>query len=57
MIEHYLENSPLVLSKFTHNICEVLITHFYVRYIQIPEGDELQEIMENFESLTGIPYM
>jgi hypothetical protein len=27
MAGYHLENSPSVPSKFTHNICEVLITH------------------------------
>ena len=57
MAGHHLENSPSTSSKFTHNICEVIVTHFYDRYIQIPKGEALQEIMARFESLKGIPYM
>jgi hypothetical protein len=57
MAGHHLENSPSTSSKFTRNICEILITHFYNRYIQIPEGEALQEIMVGFGSLIGIPYM
>jgi hypothetical protein len=57
MAGHHLGNSPSTSSKFIHNICKVLETHFYNRYIQIPEGEALQEIMAGFESITGIPYM
>ena len=57
MARHHLGNSPSTSSKFTHDIFEVLISHFYDKYIQIPEGKALQEIMAGFESLIGIPYM
>jgi hypothetical protein len=57
MAEHHLENLPLVSSKFTNNICEVLVTHFYDRCIQISMGDALQKIMACFESLIKISYM
>jgi hypothetical protein len=54
---HHLKNSPSVSSKPTHNICEVLVPHFYNKYIHILDGEVLQEIMAGFESLTGILYM
>jgi hypothetical protein len=57
LARYHLGNLPSISSKFIHNICEVLITHFYYRYIQIPDGEALQEIMASFESLTGISYM
>jgi hypothetical protein len=53
MAGHHLGNLPFVSSKFTHNICEVLVTHFYDKCIQIPQSDALQEIMVGFESLIG----
>jgi hypothetical protein len=57
MAGHHLGNPPSTSSKFIHNICEVLVTHFYNIYIQIPEGEALQEIRASLESLTGIPYI
>ena len=57
MAGHHLENSPSTSSKFSHNICKILVIHFYNRYIQIPEGEALQEIMAGFESTIRIPYM
>ena len=44
-------------SKYTHMICEVLVDNFYDKYIKIPEGQELQTIMDGFEEMTNIPYM
>jgi hypothetical protein len=38
-------------------ICEVLVDNFYGKYIKIPEGQELQTIMDGFEKMTNIPYM
>jgi hypothetical protein len=57
MVGHHLENLPSVSFRFTHNICGVLVIHFYNKYIQILEGEALQEIMASFESITGILYM
>lgn len=54
---HYLGVSAATTSKFTHKVCQVLVQQFYNRYIQIPEADELQNIMSGFENLTGVPYM
>ena len=54
---HYLENLPSVSFKFTQNICEVLIPQFCDKYIQVLEGDALQEIIASLESFSEMPYM
>jgi hypothetical protein len=57
MAGHHLENLPSVPSKFTQNICEVLIPQFCDRYIQVSEGNALQEIIASLESFSEMPYM
>jgi hypothetical protein len=55
MEAHFIWHS--VSFEFSHNICEVFVTHFYDRYIQIPKDNALQEIRAGFGSLIGIFYM
>ena len=54
---NYLGLFPASTSKFTHEVCKVFVTHFNKEYIQDSEGKELEEIMNGFEALSGVPYM
>ena len=45
------------VTMFTIDVCKVLVNHFYNTYIKIPDDETLQEIMNGFKTLTGIPYM
>ena len=38
---NYLGVSAVVTSKFTHNLCKILVMEFHDRYIHIPEGEAL----------------
>ena len=49
--------SAATMTIFTIDVCKVLIHQFYNTYIKIPDDETLQEIMNGFETLTGIPYM
>jgi hypothetical protein len=49
--------SLTTMSIFTNEICNVLVSNFYDKYIQILDGNALQEIMASFENITGTPYI
>eukprot|EP00252_Welwitschia_mirabilis_P026028 TRINITY_DN8338_c2_g1_i1.p1 TRINITY_DN8338_c2_g1~~TRINITY_DN8338_c2_g1_i1.p1 ORF type:complete len:438 (+),score=63.20 TRINITY_DN8338_c2_g1_i1:117-1430(+) len=49
--------SPWEVSRITNLITRTIATKLYNRYIKIPSGSALQQIMNGFRNMTGLPNM
>lgn len=48
---------PWMVAKITNLVTRVISTKIYPYYVRIPTGQRLQQIMQGFKELTGLPNM